>query len=304
MFQVIRVDKRQAEATEQLGTKRKFWFANHRVLFKAEERGTGEDWAEKVVCHLAGLIGLPHVHYDLAEEYDGEMYIQPGVICQTCSPPPVELVLGNQLLLQRDPRYPAAVDQKYKVREHTVEAIAEVVRALAPPPLQWTATVPQGIATAIDSFVGYVMLDAWVANQDRHHENWGALQSDRLRLAPTFDHGASLARNLTEEEKNNRLRTKDANYTVRRFAEKARSAFYATGSDKPLTTLEAFKAFAGFSAPAARLWLERLAATPRDEVVSIIDEVPPMRMSGVTKEFTLELLMVNQERLLNERNQL
>jgi hypothetical protein len=304
MFQIIKVDNRQAEAPEQLGTKRKFWFANHEMLFKAEERGTGDDWAEKSVCHLAGLIGLPHVHYELAAEYSGATYILPGVVCRTCAPPPLELVLGNQLLLRRDPRYPANIGQRYKVREHTVDAVAEIVRKLERPSLEWASTMPQGINTALDTFIGYVMLDAWVANQDRHHENWGALRSDRLRLAPTFDHGASLARNLTEEEMSNRLHTRDANYTVQRFAERARSAFYATGSDNPLTTLEAFRAFAGFSVPAARLWLDRLASTRRDDVVSIVNEVPPMRMSGVTKEFVLELLAVNQERLVNERNQL
>src|ERR1035437_4056004 len=145
MFKVFPIDRRNAEAIEQLGTKRKFWLAEHRLLFKAEERGTGEDWAEKVSCELAGRIGLPHVHYELAEEYDGSTYIQPGIICRSCSPPPVELVLGNQLMLQRDPNYPAEGGRKYKVREHTVEAFAEVLRVLAPPSLEWADTVPQGI---------------------------------------------------------------------------------------------------------------------------------------------------------------
>ena len=56
------------DSLEYLGTKRKFWFTRgeNRFLFKAEERGTGEDWAEKVVCELAGLLGLPHVNYELA----------------------------------------------------------------------------------------------------------------------------------------------------------------------------------------------------------------------------------------------
>jgi hypothetical protein len=55
MFQTIRVDRSAAEAMEWLGTKRKFWFsrAGVRWLFKAEERGTGEDWAEKIACELA-----------------------------------------------------------------------------------------------------------------------------------------------------------------------------------------------------------------------------------------------------------
>lgn len=109
MFAVRRVDRRRAVAGEALGAKPKFWFseAGVRLLFKAEERGTGEDWAEKVACHLCELLGLPHVHYDLAEEYDGEAYVRPGVVCQPCVPEGWALVLGNQLMLERDPSYPA-----------------------------------------------------------------------------------------------------------------------------------------------------------------------------------------------------
>ena len=192
--------------------------------------------------------------------------------------------------------------RKYKVREHTVGVVAEVVSKLAPPASEWMADAPTGIATALDTFVGYVMLDAWVANQDRHHHNWAALQGDGLRLAPTFDHGASLARNILDEERKARLQTQDANYTVRKFAEKARSAFYGTAADeRALTTIDAFTAFARLSPAAARLWLERLAAVQANAVESILREIPPMRMSSVTSEFTLQLILVNQERLLQER---
>lgn len=61
MFPVVRVDSRRAEALEPLGTKRKFWYLDgeQRMLFKAEERGTGG--AEKIACELCGLLGLPHV---------------------------------------------------------------------------------------------------------------------------------------------------------------------------------------------------------------------------------------------------
>jgi hypothetical protein len=97
-----------------------------------------------------------------------------------------------------DPAYPAHESRKYKVREHTVGAVADVMCRLAAPSNFWMSGVPPGVDTALGIFVGYVMLDAWIANQDRHHENWGALQDDQLRLAPTFDHGASLARNLSD----------------------------------------------------------------------------------------------------------
>ena len=64
MFPIVPVDPRLALNLEPLGTKRKFWYrdASRRMLFKAEERGTGEDWAEKIASELCGLLGLPHVH--------------------------------------------------------------------------------------------------------------------------------------------------------------------------------------------------------------------------------------------------
>ena len=187
MFRILQVDSETAEAVETLGTKPKLWFDNRRILFKAEARGTGEDWAETIASHLCELLGLPHVHYDLAEECSGGSFVRRGVVCENCVPDSECLVLGNQLLLARDPAYPAHHEQKYKVREHTVDAVVEIVRHLASLAGQWMADVPPGIQTALDVFVGYVLLDAWIANQDRHHENWGAIRGDELRLAPTED---------------------------------------------------------------------------------------------------------------------
>jgi hypothetical protein len=303
MFTITRVDKKQANAVEPLGTKRKFWFSDgqSKMLFKAEERGTGEDWAEKVSCHLCELLGLPHVHYELAEEYEGNTYIQPGVICETCSPSPISLILGNQLLLERDPAYPADESRKYKVREHTPQAVCEAIRELSPPARDWMKNTPTGIETALDVFVGYIMLDAWIANQDRHHENWAALREDQLRLAPTFDHGASLARNESDEQRKERLTTKDKYRSVPHFAERARSAFYAgVDESRPLGTTAAFEAFAQFAPSAATIWLTELKKIQQSAIQAILDEVPNKRMTKICKEFTLELLLVNQQRLLED----
>lgn len=304
MFRIHRVNRENQQALEQLGSKSKFWFHDNdrRMLFKAEERGTGEDWAEKVACHLCKLLGLPHVHYELAKLYEGDRYLQPGVICETCSPAPLSLVLGNQLLLEHDPNYPVFGRQKFKVRAHTVQAVAEVILDLSPPSADWMASIPAGIETALDVFVGYMMLDAWIANQDRHHENWAAIRDDELRLAPTFDHGASLARLLTDEERSRRLKTRDQNFTVEFFARRASSAFYNQSTDSdPLGTVEAFVAFARLAPAAARIWLDRMAGIPAESVHSILDEVPNERMSNITKEFTRKLLRINQERLLQEK---
>ena len=299
-FTIRHVDRSRSQSVEPLGSKPKFWFSegDRRLLFKAEDRGTGEDWAEVVSGHLCGLIGLPHVEYELAAEYDGEQHIRPGVACENMARKPLVLVLGNQLLLAVDPQYPTT--QRFKVRQHTVETVSSMVSQLASPAAEWMAGVPGGVTSGLDVFVGYVMLDAWIANQDRHHENWEALwDHGALRLAPTFDHGAGLARNLLDEEREERLTTTDRNRTIAAFAARGRSAFYGSPTDqRPLELREASRLFALQAPKAAQAWLDRLRAAKRDEIWRILERVPLPRMSDVCKRFTLELLLSNQRRLL------
>jgi hypothetical protein len=80
--------------------------------------------------------------------------------------------MGNQLMLDRDPDYPANAGRRYRVSEHTVAAVARTLQTLSLPGSPWCDALPEGVTTAVDVFAGYVMLDAWIANQDRHHENW------------------------------------------------------------------------------------------------------------------------------------
>ncbi len=299
MYPIVTVDPRLKLHHEQLGTKPKFWYRDgqRRMLFKAEERGTGEDWAEKIACELCRLLGLPHVHYELALESGGPT---PGVVCETCAPPPSALVLANQLLLAIDPNYPGKAGRRYKVHEHTVDAVSQAVQLLQPPPAAWCVNMPAGIVSAMEVFTGYVMLDAWIANQDRHHENWGVLLvTETLHLAPTFDQGASLARNLGDDERQDRLNTRDQGRMVRHFVRRARSAFYAdVAASRPLTTLQAWREFSARSSAAGAAWLASLAAINDDTIRGVVEEVPTHRMSRISRDFTTALLIENKRRLL------
>lgn len=295
------VEKSQAQALEPLGSKSKFWFreGDKRYLFKADSRGTGEDWAEVISFYLAELLGLPCVTYELATETELGIPIRPGVVCENMAPPPMWLVLGNQLMLAIDPNYPA--EQRYKMQQHAVDAVVGVISLLDMPISSFQRHISETTDSALDVFVGYVMLDAWIANQDRHHENWGAIwDGELLTLAPTFDHGASLARNLRDAEREERLCTRDRNRQIGSFVQRARSAFYETSdSDRPMLTLDAFHAF-GDHAPQSRdTWIQRLGLITEPDVWRIIDQIPENRMSDICKEFTLRLLLENQKRLLH-----
>ena len=143
--------------------------------------------------------------------------------------------------------------------------------------------------------MGYMLLDAWTANQDRHHENWAAITGAKgVELAPTFDHGSALARNLTDAERNDRLTTADRNRTVQYFASRALSEFFPVDGLKPLPLLNVFHRFAALDPDAAEAWLERLSQIQPTQVDGILGKIPPERMTPVTRRFTLELLTINQ----------
>ena len=309
MFPVARIRSSQAEAVEYLGTKAKFWYRDgeRQMLFKAEERGTGEDWAEKIACELCAVLGLPHVHYEMAYDLDQQ---RPGVVCASITsqplaqPKPLALVHGNQLLLALDPAYPAGTESRYRARAHTVDAVFEVVELLGLPDQSWCTRLPPQIQTAVGIFAGYLLLDAWIANQDRHHENWGAIwDGERLALAPSFDHGAALARNLSDEERHERLTSRDDRRKVPYFAGRARSALFATPTAaRPLGTLAAWQAFAARVPGDAAIWRDRLASVEPIAVEAVLDQIPPDRMSAVCRRFTLDLLAQNRRHLLQAEN--
>ncbi len=305
VFPVRDISELDPERIEQIGTKEKYWFsrtAKHwywecegdEFLFKAGRQGTGDNWAERVACGLCGLLGLPHAEYDLATHGKKK-----GVITPNFVPRGAWLVLGNEILFRYRQSYDRA--KRYRQSKHTVGVVLAVVgnKAVGPPP---GLSSPDGINSARDFFVGYLMLDALIANQDRHHENWGLViipEDGTCYLAPTFDHASSLGRNESDISRDDRLNTRDINRSMDRYVQRAKSAFYGTPTaTRPLSTLEAFVEAAKRNRDAARCWLDRLEKISPSDARSIIDLVPQGEMSQVAKEFTHRIIELNRQRLL------
>ncbi|MGY6278129.1 phosphatidylinositol kinase [Methylomonas sp. MgM2] len=296
-YPIISIDDDAPESLEQLGTKTKYWLHidEKRYLLKIGRAHTGENWAEKVACELCALLGLPHAHYDLAEWKQ-----QKCVISETVVPKNGRLIMGNELLSEIHVNYPT--HQRYQVRDHTFGRIASLLNS--PEillPLGWTPP-GRGVSNAFDVFVGYLMLDAWIANQDRHHENWGEIAyNEHIYLAPTYDHAASMGQNETDAARKDRLHTRDRNRHISAYVEKARSAIYLNKTErKPLSTVEVFGMAAERSKKAASVWREVLGGISKQQCIAVFEKIPSVEISEAAIEFAVTLLELNKQRILKQ----
>lgn len=296
MYAIETVPDDAPDQPEQLGTKYKFWYRNlfaQRCLFKEGRPGTGENWAEKVCCEISTLLGIPHSHYELAVWKNHK-----GVVTPSFVPEGGRLVFGNELLASFLKDYEG--ERRVRARKHTLSRVMAVMSGGWEMPDGYIP--PSEVHGVAGLFLGYLMLDALVGNQDRHDENWGLilLSDGRVTLAPTFDHASSLGRNERDEERIARLTTNDQGRSVERYVERARSALYGRVGERPLTTLEAFEEAARLPEvrEAKGYWLSQLAATRIADFRLILDNIPPTEISAPAKTFALKMLEINRERLL------
>lgn len=296
MYPVITVPDNAADLVEPLGTKFKFWFRNGQsvaCLFKQGRVGTGENWSEKVTSELCELLGIPHAQYDLAVWKH-----QRGVVSPSFVPHGGLLVHANELLTKVVPIYPTT--QFYGVRQYTLRLLLRLLMVgQFQVPNGWTCF--PGVSTGVDVFVGYLMLDAWIANQDRHHENVSfVLTAERsFHIAPTYDHASSLGRNETDENRRDRLTTRDKRRSIEHYVERAISALYASPtSTKPLTTFEAFKNAARTRPNAAKQWIQRLQGVSLQDTQSLFEMIPSDWITPTAIEFAQKMLDLNRTRIL------
>jgi hypothetical protein len=295
-YPIVAIPEDAPAQLEQLGTKNKFWYwdeNDQRMMFKCGRPGTGENWAEKVCCEICRLLDIPHAEYELAVWKD-----QSGVVTPTFVPKGGRLVLGNELLARIVDDYDRTA--RFRARQHTVRTVMAVAsfKEIAFP-RDWNP--PESITVAAGVFVGYLMLDALVSNQDRHHENWGVIlmPEEGVFFAPTFDHASSLGRNETDYARNDRLTTKDKGRSVEAYVRRAKSAFYATYSDTmPLTTLEAFREAAKIRTEAADYWRGQLSDINMGDYRKILAEIPDTEISAPARDFAVRMIEINANRIL------
>ena len=189
----------------------------------------------------------------------------------------------------------------YHVTQHTLDAVMSALEGFQV--LPWPIVDPPLPTTfdARDVFVGYLLLDAWIGNSDRHHENWAIIQRGEERfLSPTYDHASSLGRNEQDAKMTGRLHGTDPRSTVEAYAQKCRSALHETsGAKRPMTTREAFALSMKHRCEAAAHWLARLRALDAQRTSEVLESIPDERCSDLHRRFASQILENNRHHLLS-----
>lgn len=145
-------------------------------------------------------------------------------------------------------------------------------------------------------FTGYLLLDALVANRDRHSENWAVLRTNGRgvdTLAPSYDHASSLGFNLRDNRRELLLRDK------RMFVAFLRKGDAYRFEDGQRTTLVdyALRALTLAGDLTRTFWLARLTDLDPAQLPSLAARIPTM--SDLARSLAVELLIANRRRLLD-----
>lgn len=247
-----------------------------------------EDWSEKLASLVGKLLGVPCADIELARRGSDE-----GCISRDLKPRNGwQLQTGALLLTDVIPGYISHDDRR---RGHNLENIRTSLEGVAAPP---GLVGPE--MSAFDIFVGYLVLDAVIANQDRHDENWAVLRppgkAGSDRLCGSYDHSSSLGFNLRDEERRQRLDQDLLDVWVQR----GRATRFDWSASEKADSLVAFAA-AGLrlcSSVARQHWLSAVDLLPVNDLRLQAEQIPVMSELAVT--FALEVVERNRRRVLDE----
>ncbi|HYG74129.1 MAG TPA: hypothetical protein VEK08_03910 [Planctomycetota bacterium] len=287
-FPVIDVPNEAAEDVEEKGTTIKFWLQGKQLLYKQAREGTGEHWSEKITSELAAEIGLPAAYVELAK-WRGNY----GVVTASVLQPGEELVEAKDLLAR------LTLSGEPNPRLHTLENNFALLDRINQP-LRWNP--PPEIKRTRDTFIGYLVFDAWVNNEDRHHENWGVIDIQpwareddfsRYFLAASFDHASSLGREQTDEQRKVLLTTNQVGDYIARCLS---GIFPDETAADPLSAHAAVERAFELEPEATRFWIGRVLALSDKKIENLFNRLPQDAISPFARALALAVLQYSAER--------
>ncbi|WP_235746487.1 hypothetical protein, partial [Mycobacterium tuberculosis] len=247
------------------------------------DRSLGEDTVEKLGSEMARLVGVPAATVELATRGGVR-----GALVEDVRLPEWELQAGQALMpevvIDYDPTDPEA-------RGYNVGSIRQALTRFGSPP---GSSMPTSFR-AFDAFAGYLLFDALIAHGDRHDRNWAVLVPPPDVSEPSFDHAASLGFTLSDELRAEHLR----DGTVMKWAERGHASRFEHRKGTRWQTLVDLAGDAiRLCGPSTReYWRERILSLERRTVEDLFASAPGM--TETAHRFTVELVKINRERLLD-----
>jgi hypothetical protein len=280
-----------------MGTRSKDWIEDDDGsvwLLKYPLKSRMEIWSEKSAHELACLIGLPCADYELGRRDSNDCILSR---CFTSAKSP--FIPANELL-----GIPKGMVTARRRREsktmHTIEKILPLLSSIRPPAgFQHNTAITSGEHV----FLGYLIFDAWICNVDRHEQNWGWLfvpyeKGLNVHLAPSFDHGSCLGRELNDVE---RLEKLNDNIQFNAYIRRAQSKIY--GADgRRLKLLQTVEQFMQACPKAGTFWIDRIGGLDEEMIVNVFDQFPDEFRSPLSGQFALRILKETKVALLSIRS--
>ena len=296
----------EVDREETSGAEPKWWLrepdAEDAWLFKTVtvkgDHVHGEDWAEVAASHLAGLVRIPAARVALATRLDRATRVRmQGSISLNLAPKYFELQEGRLLLELSVPGYVHQSGRAGGHPGHSLENVRQILNDADPPP----GCMLPFAATAWDVFAGYLMFDAWIANTDRHDNNWSILrhatEQDRpIYLCGSYDHASSLGFGELDHKRAGRLASE---VQMRRWCERGLAFCFEHEPGEPVPTLvDTARRALEMATPSARAhWLDRLEAVRNADIREILFGITGM--SAPARNFAVSVLEINRRRVLD-----
>lgn len=139
------------------------------------------------------------------------------------------------------------------------------------------------------------VFDAFIANQDRHCDNWGVIvEGSCYQLAPVYDNGASLGYQLNEERI---IKMFEDQKMFEAFTNRSRSLIGLPSKKKPKYK-ELLSFIYGLYPKEIQEIIERIGSVDDRTIAIVLNEIPDICMNDIYKRWVSKLLLHRKQWLI------
>jgi hypothetical protein len=307
----IDVSEWVVRSVEQRGSSRNLWLEEpgterqwlHKdTVIPSNGIEQGEDWSEVISTQVAKLLGVPCARTRMCSRGGRRGSISLSFLPKWHSLNDGTVVMeraavaGYYRHVEGQPGIdPARPDMRRP--GHSLPNIRAALRDVLAPPNFEGCQAMDGL-DGFDVFAGYMVLDALIANRDRHEQNWAVLTppltTSPERLAPSYDHASSLGFNLTDDKRRTYLQ---GSGQLQAWAEKGTAVRFEHKDRPPTLVQHATEAIKLCSSSGAHWWHQQIENLSLEPALLPLRERAVPGMSEVAATFADNLLNLNLRRL-------